>query len=119
VPESPSEYPGLEVMLNKMVDRDLAPMMKVWKEELKRGEIGFISFIFHYGEGGGIAYAASIDRNDAIRSLTEWLRHEGPIQFPFMQDFFDFLYLATRKPEDKDYDREFVMNVRRKGFPGR
>lgn len=40
---------------------------------------GFVLFTANYGKGGNIAYIATVDREDAIRMVREWLRHQGAL----------------------------------------
>ena len=114
---SENEYPGLEARVRMLVERDLGPMARAWKKELP-GDLGFIAFLFHWGEGGGIAYVSNGQREDTVKSLAEWMRHEGERSFPHLKDFFDYLYLATRQPGDQGYDKVFAERVRREGMRG-
>lgn len=36
---------------------------------------GIIVFVFDFGAGGGIAYAANAVRGDCIKALKEWIEH--------------------------------------------
>jgi hypothetical protein len=40
---------------------------------------GFILFTVNYGDKGTLAYIATIDRDDSVRTVREWLRHEGAL----------------------------------------
>jgi hypothetical protein len=109
----PSEYPGLEAKVRMLVEKDVAPMARRWKKELP-GDVGFVVFMTHLGSEGGIAYVSSLQRHDVLRSLIEWIRVEGKKTYPELKEFFDYLHLATREPQDSDYDEEFVKKARKK-----
>lgn len=112
----PSEFPGLEAKVRMLVDNDVEPLAQKWRKELP-GDVGFALFLLQLGEGDvGIAYVSSLERDGIVRAMAEWLRVEGKQRFPYIAEFFDFLYYATRRPGDKDYDAEFAMKVRREGF---
>lgn len=38
---------------------------------------GFLLFVADYGQAGNLAYVASVDRNDAVRMVREWLARQG------------------------------------------
>ena len=61
------EYPGLEAMANQL------------GEELKGRwpDVGSTVFLYHYGEGGGMAYVSTADRATMIEALVEWLARQA------------------------------------------
>lgn len=107
----PSEYPGLEIMLRKLIQEDLQPMAQRWRKQLP-GDVLFSLFLMHHGPGGGFAYASNADRAGAIRSLIEFIAREGKVQWPEFEAFFDMLYMCTRAPEDEDYDPDYIQRVK-------
>jgi hypothetical protein len=40
---------------------------------------GFILLTAQDGAGGSLAYVATMDRDDAIRTVREWLKHQGAL----------------------------------------
>ena len=44
----------------------------------KGQNVGFMTFIFDYGDSGHIGFIASSRRIDSIRMITEWLAHAIP-----------------------------------------
>ena len=37
---------------------------------------GFTLFLFSYGEGGNLFYISTVDREDGIRIVEEWLKNQ-------------------------------------------
>jgi hypothetical protein len=48
-------------------------------KEMLPSDQGFILLTCDYGSGGNLAYIATIDREDAIRVLREWLTKHGAL----------------------------------------
>lgn len=48
------------------------------KAALPEGK-AFLLFTADYGDGGNLAYVATVCRDDAIRLVREWLRHQGAL----------------------------------------
>jgi hypothetical protein len=40
---------------------------------------GFMLWTVDYGQGGNLAYVATVNREDAIRVAREWLKHNGAL----------------------------------------
>jgi hypothetical protein len=40
---------------------------------------GFMLWTMDYGQGGALAYVATVGREDAIRMAREWLQHQGAL----------------------------------------
>src|SRR5260370_40148109 len=58
------------VKLGRLLKANIAP---------DRGFILFILFAVNCGDGGTLAYVATVDRDDAIRTLREWLKRQGAL----------------------------------------
>jgi hypothetical protein len=62
-------YPGLEALARTAFDRARAGLPP---------DVGIaILLAFHYGDGGGLAWIAGTERDDAISTLVEWLAHQA------------------------------------------
>lgn len=74
--------PREETLTDKQVrlleETQTAKVARMVKEALPPDR-AFILFTTQYGAKGNLAYAATMHRDDAIRTLREWLRHMGAL----------------------------------------
>lgn len=63
-------------LLEEMGTVDVARKLKA----MMPPDRGFLLFTADYGRGGNLAYVSTVDRDDAIRMVREWLKKQGAIQ---------------------------------------
>jgi hypothetical protein len=62
-------------LLDEMGAVDIANKLKA----MLPPDRGFILFTINYGDNGTLVYAATIDRDDSVRTVREWLKHQGAL----------------------------------------
>jgi hypothetical protein len=62
----PHEYPGLEAMARQLGDE----LKGRWPD------VGAAVWLYHYGQGGGLAYVGTGNREDTIEMVVEWLARQ-------------------------------------------
>lgn len=59
-------------------EMDTVALAKKIKAMMPPGR-GFILWTVDYGPGGNLAYVATVSREDAIRTVREWLKKQGAL----------------------------------------
>lgn len=77
--DSPPKHETLtDVQVRLLQETDTAKLGRLIKAQLPPDR-GFILFTVEYGPQGNLAYVATIDRDDSIRCLREWLSRQGAL----------------------------------------
>lgn len=67
----PHDAPGLEVLMRRTMDtiKEHAPLPP---------DVGVAVFVFHFGEGGYLAYGSTAQREDMVKAIGEWFLNQFP-----------------------------------------
>jgi hypothetical protein len=67
-----------DVQVRLLEEMDTAKLARKIRAMMPPGR-GFLLWTVDYGPGGNIAYVATVSREDSIRTVREWLKHQGAL----------------------------------------
>lgn len=74
--------PRYEVPVNGLSPKALAKALNASVDDVAKRfppHTGVCVFVFDFGAGGGIGYAANADRADMVKALREWLNKQASL----------------------------------------